>query len=70
MSFSVFGNTNIGAYHTDRYEVEVEDEDTGDCYEVEVEGDYIRELEFVGYKFSVAASSKESYVEMFYYQGL
>ena len=67
MSYSVFGNTNIGAYHTDRYEVEIEDEETGDCYEVEVEGDYIREMEFVGYKFTVVSASNDSSVDMFYY---
>ena len=47
MSYSVIGNDSIGLYHTDWYEVEVEDEDTGDYYETEIEGDFVREIEFV-----------------------
>ena len=45
MSYSVIGNDSIGLYHTDWYEVEVEDEDTGDYYETEIEGDFVREGE-------------------------
>lgn len=67
MSYSVIGNDSIGLYHTDWYEVEVEDEDTGDYYETEIEGDFVREIEFVGYTFTADENSKSVSVEMYYY---
>ena len=67
MSYSVIGNDSIGLYHTDWYEVEVEDEDTGDYYETEIEGDFVREIEFVGYTFTADENSKSASVEMYYY---
>lgn len=66
MSYSIFGNTDIGPFHTAMYEVELEDDD-GETYETNLEGDYIREEEFVGYVFTAEENSKTNSVEMYYY---